>query len=74
MSSQLRRFLQVDVFTAQPLKGNPLAVVVDAEGLSEEQMAALRKQMFENYLDEQKRIDSILTPQQREQLQRTWGG
>lgn len=37
-------------------------------------MAALRKQMFENYLDEQKRIDSILTPQQREQLQRSWGG
>jgi Spy/CpxP family protein refolding chaperone len=37
-------------------------------------MAALRKQMFENYLDEQKRIDSILTPQQREQVQRSWGG
>lgn len=43
MSSQLRRFLQVDVFTAQPLKGNPLAVVVDAEGLSEEQMAAFAR-------------------------------
>ena len=41
--SQLRRFLQVDVFTAEPLKGNPLAVVVDAEGLSEAQMAAFAR-------------------------------
>lgn len=28
-----RRFKQVDVFTAEPLKGNPLAVVLDSEGL-----------------------------------------
>ena len=41
--SELRRFVQVDVFTAQPLKGNPLAVVVDAAGLSEEQMAAFAR-------------------------------
>jgi PhzF family phenazine biosynthesis protein len=41
--SELRRFVQVDVFTAQPLKGNPLAVVVDAGGLSEEQMAAFAR-------------------------------
>ncbi|MDN3919601.1 PhzF family phenazine biosynthesis protein [Roseateles violae] len=41
--SQLRRFLQVDVFTDQPLKGNPLAVVVDAEGLSEAEMAAFAR-------------------------------
>ena len=33
-------FLQVDVFTAEPLKGNPLAVVVDADDLSDAQMAA----------------------------------
>lgn len=33
----------------------------------------LHRQMFENSLDAQKRIDSLLTPQQREQLQRTWG-
>ena len=28
-----RRFKQVDVFTAQPFMGNPVAVVIDAEGL-----------------------------------------
>jgi len=28
-----RRFKQVDVFTAQPLRGNPLAVVLDSGGL-----------------------------------------
>jgi PhzF family phenazine biosynthesis protein len=37
--SELRRFVQVDVFTATPLKGNPLAVVIDGAGLSEQQMA-----------------------------------
>lgn len=31
-------FRQVDVFTAQPFKGNPLAVVVDAEGLDDARM------------------------------------
>jgi PhzF family phenazine biosynthesis protein len=35
----LRRFLQLDVFTATPLKGNALAVVVDGAGLADEQMA-----------------------------------
>ena len=34
-----RRFSQLDVFTAVPLRGNPLAVVHDAQGLSETQMA-----------------------------------
>ncbi len=32
-------FHQVDVFTDTPLQGNPLAVVVGADGLSDEQMA-----------------------------------
>ena len=36
-----RRFAQVDVFTAVPLMGNPVAVVLDGEGLSTEQMQAL---------------------------------
>jgi len=36
-----RRFSQVDVFTAVPLRGNPLAVVHDASGLSDAEMAAL---------------------------------
>lgn len=35
-----RRFSQVDVFTTTPLKGNPLAVVHDAEGLSDAEMQA----------------------------------
>ena len=34
-----RRFSQLDVFTAVPLRGNPLAVVHDAQGLSDAQMA-----------------------------------
>jgi PhzF family phenazine biosynthesis protein len=34
-------FHQVDVFTAQPLRGNPLAVVVGADKLTGPQMAAL---------------------------------
>ncbi len=35
-------FTQVNVFSADPLGGNPLAVVHTAEGLSEAQMAAPR--------------------------------
>jgi PhzF family phenazine biosynthesis protein len=38
-----RRFTQLDVFTAVPLKGNALAVVHDAQGLSEGQMAAFAR-------------------------------
>ncbi len=38
-----RRFSQLDVFTAQPLRGNPLAVVHEAQGLSEAQMAAFAR-------------------------------
>jgi PhzF family phenazine biosynthesis protein len=34
-------FQQVDVFTALAFKGNPLAVVLNAESLSDEQMAAI---------------------------------
>ncbi len=33
-----RRFRQVDVFTAVPYKGNPVAVVLDGAGLSDAQM------------------------------------
>ena len=36
-------FTQVDVFTATPLKGNPLAVVHGADALSEAQMQALAR-------------------------------
>ena len=38
-----RRFHQVDVFTDQPLRGNPLAVVHDAQGLSDADMLALAR-------------------------------
>lgn len=35
----MRRFAQVDVFTAVPGLGNPVAVVLDADGLDDETMA-----------------------------------
>jgi PhzF family phenazine biosynthesis protein len=38
-----RRFCTVDVFTATPLMGNPLAVVVDAEGLDDATMQRLAR-------------------------------
>lgn len=41
--STARRFTQLDVFTATPLKGNPLAVVHDAQGLSDADMAAFAR-------------------------------
>ncbi|HEV7252321.1 MAG TPA: PhzF family phenazine biosynthesis protein [Mesorhizobium sp.] len=36
-----RRYLVLDVFTREVLQGNPLAVVLDAEGLSTERMQAI---------------------------------
>ncbi|WP_262775361.1 PhzF family phenazine biosynthesis protein [Brevibacterium permense] len=39
--SQHRRFAQVDVFSAVPFQGNPVAVIVDADGLEEKQMARI---------------------------------
>ena len=38
-----RRFSQLDVFTAVPLRGNPLAVVHDAVGLTDRQMADIAR-------------------------------
>lgn len=38
-----RRFQQVDVFSPEPFLGNPLAVVVDGEGLTTEQMQAFSR-------------------------------
>ena len=37
------RFRQVDVFSAVPFKGNPLAVVFDADGLDTAQMQAIAR-------------------------------
>lgn len=47
MPEQGRRihFLQLDVFTAIPLQGNPLAVFTDAHGLSAAEMQALAREM-----------------------------
>jgi trans-2,3-dihydro-3-hydroxyanthranilate isomerase len=39
-----RRFYTLDVFTNTPLAGNPLAVVLDAEGLDTEHMQAIAKE------------------------------
>ena len=39
----VHRFAQIDVFTDQPLRGNPLAVVHDAGDLSDAQMAAFAR-------------------------------
>ncbi|EPN47337.1 phenazine biosynthesis protein, PhzF family, partial [Pseudomonas syringae pv. actinidiae ICMP 18807] len=36
-------FKQLDVFSDQPLLGNPLAVVLGADGLTDEQMAAFAR-------------------------------
>lgn len=38
-----RRFKQVDVFTQVPFKGNPLAVVLDADDLADDQMHAIAR-------------------------------
>ncbi|CAD6522197.1 PhzF family phenazine biosynthesis protein [Paraburkholderia metrosideri] len=41
MPDHIVRFKQVDVFTSVPFKGNPLAVVFDADGLDAKQMQAI---------------------------------
>ena len=38
-------FMQVDAFTSTPLQGNPCAVVFEADGLAEEQMLAVAREM-----------------------------
>lgn len=39
----LRPFKQVDVFTSTPFSGNPLAVILDAQGLSNRQMQTIAR-------------------------------
>lgn len=43
LERMVRPFVQVDVFTDQPYYGNPVAVVLDGEGLSTEQMQRFAK-------------------------------
>ena len=38
-----RRFMQLDVFSSQLLRGNPLAVVIDGEGLDDDTMQAFAR-------------------------------
>jgi trans-2,3-dihydro-3-hydroxyanthranilate isomerase len=44
-----RRFVTADVFTMTPFTGNPLAVVLDAEGLSTAQMQSIAREF--NYVE-----------------------
>jgi PhzF family phenazine biosynthesis protein len=41
--ARTRPFRQVDVFTAEPLLGNPVAVVLDADDLTDAEMAAVAR-------------------------------
>ncbi|GAM17392.1 hypothetical protein SAMD00019534_005670 [Acytostelium subglobosum LB1] len=42
-NSITRRFKQVDVFTKTPLLGNPLAVILDSDGLTDAQMQGIAR-------------------------------
>lgn len=39
------RFIQLDVFTSEPFAGNPLAVFPEAEGLTDDQMMKIAREM-----------------------------
>src|SRR2546429_9629549 len=54
------RMRWVDVFTERPLLGNPLAVVLEADGLSDQQMQAIAR---ETNLSE---TTFVLPPEKRE--------
>lgn len=43
MAAPSLRFSQVDVFTTEPLRGNPVAVVHDADALTDDRMAAFAR-------------------------------
>src|SRR5438094_1210383 len=45
MSDRTYEFVQVDVFTQTPLAGNPLAIFPDAQGLTDDEMQALAREM-----------------------------
>jgi trans-2,3-dihydro-3-hydroxyanthranilate isomerase len=45
MPSRSYEFVQLDVFTQTPLTGNPLAIFMDARGLSNDEMQALAREM-----------------------------
>ncbi|OZD49020.1 phenazine biosynthesis protein PhzF [Rhodococcus sp. 06-1477-1A] len=43
MTMGTRRFAQVDVFTSEPYRGNPVAVVLDGDGVDDDTMARFAK-------------------------------
>jgi PhzF family phenazine biosynthesis protein len=43
MAERMRPYAEVDVFAGAPLRGNPVAVVLDAEGLDEARMQAFAR-------------------------------
>jgi len=45
MPDRAYEFVQIDVFTQTPLKGNPLAIFTDARGLDDNEMQALAREM-----------------------------
>jgi trans-2,3-dihydro-3-hydroxyanthranilate isomerase len=45
MAARTYRFVQVDVFTDTMFRGNPLAVVLDASGLSDDEMQSIAREM-----------------------------
>src|SRR5947199_6908573 len=45
MPAHTYEFIQLDVFTQTALAGNPLAVFTDAQGLTDEEMQALAREM-----------------------------
>jgi Spy/CpxP family protein refolding chaperone len=45
-----------------------------AERQQYDRVSALHKQMFENMLASRKRMEAVLTPEQREQVRKGWGG
>src|SRR6266508_6139629 len=45
MAAREYHFVQVDVFTDTPYRGNPLAVVLGAEGISDEEMQSVAREM-----------------------------
>ena len=42
-TTRSRPFAQVDVFTATPYRGNPVAVVLDGDGIDDEAMATFAR-------------------------------
>src|SRR5215203_1223282 len=45
MAARQYRFVQTDVFTDTPYRGNPLAVVLGAEGISDGEMQSIAREM-----------------------------